>query len=80
MLQINLHRGSLSSINREQCSKAVLAIAGLIPEMDGCQQREIEFSRLSPLKGDFDVTTFKITIGLIFWPPSEAIHINIDQG
>jgi hypothetical protein len=51
VLQINLHRGSLSSINREQRSKAGLALAA----------------------------ASDVTIGLIFWPRREPVHISIDH-
>jgi hypothetical protein len=51
VLQINLRRGSLSSINREQCSKAIFTV-------NEWQQREIESSRQSLLKRDFCTMNF----------------------
>src|SRR5579859_767338 len=56
VLQINLHRGSLSSINREQRSNWTSPRSRQRSlNRTRWQQREIEPSWSSPLKGDFDI-------------------------
>jgi hypothetical protein len=82
MLQIDLHRGSLSSINREQGSKAGPRSQAPVISLKWTlwQQREIELSRLSLLKGDFCVDFRNNIMDLIFWAPSEPIHIGSDYG
>jgi len=76
---LQMHRGSLSSINREQIKLDLRLQPPAMFKMDPmAATRDRAVTGISSYKEIFGITISKITIGLIFLPLREPVHISID--